>query len=180
MSILIICVINFIGVDIIEIKEDWKVIPYTNNRYYATKEGHVYDTKFKKFIAENQSKRGWLQCHIWFKGERITITVHRLIMYAFHGVSDLTVNHIDGVKTNNNLENLEYATRQEQNIHRSKILKHGNLRKVKCLENNKVYDSIRECCDDLGIEYGNSHISEVCRHKYGFKTSHGYHFEYAD
>lgn len=40
-------------------------------------------------------------------------TVHRLVARAFLGESDLTVNHINGNKLNNCVENLEYMTRKE-------------------------------------------------------------------
>ena len=30
----------------------------------------------------------------------------------------------------------------------------------------------------MGFDYSNCHISEICKHKYGFKTYKGYHFEY--
>ena len=155
-----------------------KDIPNTNNRYYATSDGHIFDRKRNKFIAENKSKRGWLKCYIWYNDKRITINVHRLIVYAFIGISDLTVNHKDGNKENNSIENLEYMTVQNQNIHRSEVLKKGNRKKVICLDNEKVYDTIKEACDDLGLVYGNSHISAVCRHKYGYNSTHGYHFIY--
>jgi hypothetical protein len=39
--------------------------------------------------------------------------VHRLVMSTFVGYSDLYVDHIDGDKTNNCLENLRYATNSE-------------------------------------------------------------------
>ena len=130
-----------------------QIIPNTNNRYYATIDGHIYDSYLNRFVAENKSKRGWLKCHIWMNEERKTIGVHRLIAYAYFGVSSLTVNHKDGNKENNSVFNLEYMTLQDQNIHRSKIIKKGNLKKVKCLENNKIYDSIKDACDDLGLKY---------------------------
>jgi hypothetical protein len=69
-------------------------------------------------------------------------------------------------------------TLQEQNHHRSYILKRGNRRSIRCLENNKVYETIKEACNDLSIPYDKQHISKVCQHKYGFKSTHGYHFEY--
>lgn len=51
-------------------------------------------------------------------------------MYAFVGMSDLTVNHKNGNKEDNSIENLEYMTRKEQNIHRSNTLKVGNRKRL--------------------------------------------------
>ena len=45
-----------------------------------------------------------------------TIKVHRLVIEAFKGKSDLTVDHIDGNKLNNSLDNLQYLTREENLI----------------------------------------------------------------
>lgn len=157
-----------------------KIIPNTNERYYATEDGHIYDIKLNKYIAENKSKRGWLKCHIWYKGKRITIGVHRLIAYAFLGESDLTVNHIDGDKTNNSINNLEYMSLQEQNWHRSRTLHSGNQKPIICIEQNKIYSSAVEFCEAMGFNPKNSHISNICKHQYGFKTYKGFHFEYVD
>lgn len=156
---------------------EYKTIPYTDGRYKISENGEIWDNKRNTFIAQHKSKRGWLQCHIWLKGKRITINVHRLVMLAFVGDSDLTVNHKDGNKENNNINNLEYMTIKEQNQHRSYVLKVGNRVPVRCIETGKEYDTIKSACEDLGINPDNAHISEVISHKYGFKTSHGYHFE---
>ena len=45
--------------------------------------------------------------------------VHKLVAGAFIGIrpDDLVVNHIDGVKANNNVNNLEYVTRSENIRH---------------------------------------------------------------
>lgn len=44
--------------------------------------------------------------------------LHRVVKEAFHGYSDLTVDHVDGNKNNNHLGNLEYVTMTE-NIKRA-------------------------------------------------------------
>lgn len=43
--------------------------------------------------------------------------VHRLVCKCFFGDSNLEVNHINGDKTDNRLENLEYCTRSENQKH---------------------------------------------------------------
>lgn len=157
-----------------------KIIPYTNNRYYATDKGLIYDTKLNKPVPISKSKRGWLRCHIWFDdGIRRTVGVHRLIAMTFLGICELTVNHIDGNKENNSIGNLEYMSKKEQNIHRSQIIFKGNQRPVKCLDNNTIYNNAAEAARKLNLlDY--SHICHVCQHKYGRKSVYGYHFEYAD
>lgn len=160
-----------------DIKE-WRVIPETNNRYYASSDGEIYDTKLNKFVAQNKCKRGWLKCHYWANGARKTINVHRLIMYAFFGISKLEVNHKDGNKENNHIDNLEYVTTKENCIHRNRVLKTGNMKSVYCYETNKIYPSAKEAGEELGFTQTENHISDVCRKEQ--KHCHGYHFIYAD
>lgn len=45
------------------------------------------------------------------------VLTHRLVLLAFTGPSDLFVNHKDGNKINNKLENLEYCTKSENGLH---------------------------------------------------------------
>ena len=52
------------------------------------------------------------------KEKKKTIKVHKLVANAFLGKSNLQVDHIDGNKLNNKLNNLEYVTPKE-NIRRA-------------------------------------------------------------
>ena len=62
-----------------------------------------------RLIKGTLRNNGYLQLTIKNK----TIKVHRLVIEAFKGKSDLTVDHIDGNPQNNNLSNLEYVTQAE-------------------------------------------------------------------
>jgi hypothetical protein len=52
-------------------------------------------------------------------GRGVQVFVHRLVLLAFQGPSDLTVNHMDWTPWNNRLENLEYCTVTENLVHQS-------------------------------------------------------------
>lgn len=45
------------------------------------------------------------------------VSVHKLVAAAFHGISDLIVNHKDCSKLNNRPDNLEYTTVAENTRH---------------------------------------------------------------
>ena len=76
-----------------------------------------------KLTGLTKTKTGYLRVSV--KGK--DMYVHRLVMLAFYGKSDLTVDHIDGNKENNNLNNLEYVTQTEnaKRFHDKKVLWNG-------------------------------------------------------
>jgi hypothetical protein len=67
----------------------------------------------EKRILNGSIKQGYI--FVTIKGKKRPL--HRLICLAFYGESDLHVNHKDGVKTNNRLENLEFVTNMENVQH---------------------------------------------------------------
>ena len=150
--------------------KEYRIVPNTNNRYLATRDGHIYDTKLNKYVAENKHPRGWLRCHIWYNDKRITTGVHRVIAYAWLGVSELTVNHKDGNKANNFVENLEWCTVKENNLHRYNVLnkKQTSNKKVGMFDKNtyeliKSFDSIEAAAQFFGKSRVN--IDNAIQHK---------------
>ena len=104
-----------------------------------------------------------------------TKTVHRLIAISFFGKSNLPVNHKDGIKSNNYIENLEFITASENQKH---AIKNGllipNTKKIaeekrkKVLQINpitneiiKIYNSAHEASKITGFNRGN--ICSACR-----------------
>ena len=119
-------------------------------------------------------------------------SIHRLVAQAFIPNSDNKqyVNHKDGNKLNNCVDNLEWVTAKENTQHAidtglmnisntEHMKKMGNIRgkqmskKILCVENAHVYDSIKACAENLQLNaftlYG--HI------QHGINTLNGYHFK---
>lgn len=69
--------------------------------------------------AEYAHPRGYLFVATKKGGKRVQVLAHRLVWTHFHGriPAGLTINHKDGIKTNNAPSNLELATHGEQALH---------------------------------------------------------------
>ncbi|ATE82723.1 HNH endonuclease [Lactococcus phage LP9210] len=104
--------------------------------------GKIYiETKNKcKLTGLTKTKTGYLRVSV--KGK--DMYVHRLVMLAFYGKSDLTVDHIDGNKENNNLNNLEYVT-QAENVKR--------FHDKKVLWNNREFRSFSDLARYVGVAH---------------------------
>ena len=133
----------------------------------------VSDTGECRLISNRVAKvawdngKGYLRYNMGSKKEY----VHRLVMMAFNpveGMAELTVNHKDGNKGNNNLENLEWCTIAENNLHARKTglwanskvtrkeLEDENCSLKKELNDLRVRVSALESIvlESVGMEYG--------------------------
>jgi len=109
--------------------EIWKDIPDYEGFYQASnlgkikslprtwivRNGGLHITKEK--TLKDSATRGYRQISLCKNNKPRRHAVHRLIIMSFQGKSKLQVNHIDGDKANNNLNNLEYCTSSENLKH---------------------------------------------------------------
>lgn len=119
--------------------------------YYATEDGHIYSSKSKKFISERTTNRGYNVVNLSIDGKCKTFSVHRLIAQAYipNPNNFPTVNHKNGIKTDNRIENLEWVTFSENIIHametgllvpaKGKNTKHGRFDEKDINEIRKLY-----------------------------------------
>jgi hypothetical protein len=126
-------------------------------------------TKKRRKLKASLQTKGYLSVILYNNGKCKQYLVHRLMLLVFKGESKLQVNHIDGVKTNNNLINLEYCTASENTRHayrtgltnkkgenngRSKLTK-KDVMEIK----TELLNYVRGMSDDLARKYGVSYYT---------------------
>lgn len=90
--------------------EIWKKVDFIEDCYVS----NLGRVKLKGNITKGcVNNRGYPQKRFLVNGRPKSIKVHRLVMMAFVGESDMEVDHINGVKTDNRLSNLQYLTRKQ-------------------------------------------------------------------
>ena len=153
--------------------KEWKKI-YGFECYAISNEGDVMNGKgvvMKPFL----SGAGYLQVSLFRNGTRIKKYVHRLVAETFLEKNSyfVEVNHKDGNKTNNRVENLEWCTKKENMNHSYYTLK-NRVKPVRCMETGVVYPSIKEAARQTGIHH--TSISLCCDGRQ--KKTHGFRWEF--
>lgn len=89
-------------------------------RYIAYENGQIKSVKTAKVLRPGRNSKGYYTVNLYDgsspKKPR-SFLVHRLIAEAFLGISELQINHKDGNKANNCVDNLEYVTCAENIRH---------------------------------------------------------------
>lgn len=95
-------------------------IPEILEYYMISNYGRIWHKYKNKFLVSNTDSKGYLFKPLATIHGNKNFRLYRLVglhfMY-FPGCEDLYINHIDGVKTNNYIRNLEWVTPQENTIH---------------------------------------------------------------
>lgn len=96
--------------------------PYEN--YYASKNGEIFSTISKKCLSPKIDKDGYEEYTLTINGTVKYVRGHRIIAETFLSNPDNkpTVNHKNGIKKDNRVENLEWSTYSENNQHRFTVL----------------------------------------------------------
>lgn len=148
----------------------------------VNKNGSIINPLTKKELKHSNNRYGYCCVHLHNKKFNKQLTVHRLVAMAFipNPKNKPQVNHINGDKSDNSVENLEWCTPSENLDHayRTGLKKPsgGELpKKIKCIETGKVFPSTYAVARHFGRK-ANANLYWALSSKE--HTAWGYHWEY--
>lgn len=109
-------------------QEIWKDIPEYEGLYQVSNMGRVKSFHkwrgHKEYITNGHPNRdGYMKVDMRKGKDRQVKSIHTLVLNTFLGIiPDRDCNHINGIKSDNRLENLEYCTKSENVTHAYKSL----------------------------------------------------------
>ena len=111
-------------------QSQWTDCPGYADRYKVSRDGRVYSLKSHKELRPGPTSKGYLSVCLYDGSSPkrpVSLLVHRLVWIGFNGEipKGLEINHKDGNKENNRLDNLEAVTPKQNHEHARDILGHG-------------------------------------------------------
>lgn len=173
-------------------KETWKDIKGYEGLYSISTNGRVKRLARDRIIATGvnkplkekeiktfEGKLGYIHVNLWKNGKMKQHRIHRLIMLAHtkKPKDKNVINHIDGDKTNNKLQNLEWCTYKENTIHAYKTglakgkkgieNSQGRLTNEEVISMRKLYSTGNYTQKEIGEIYGISrrHAGDIVNEK---------------
>lgn len=160
--------------------EIWKDVVGYEGFYQVSNKGNIYSVERKdsigrkiggRILKPTYDKYGYLQVNLCKNGKLKTIFRHRLVAEAFipNQNNYLEINHKDEVKTNNNVDNLEWCTSKYNANHgtRNERVAQAQSKRVRGvnIESGETitFNSTREAGR---FGYGQVAVSKACRGVY--------------
>lgn len=165
-------------------KEIWKDLPGYKGYYQVSSLGRVRSLprngtkKEVHVLSLNKKKTGYVNILLSKDNKRKTCRVHRLVACAFipNPENKPQINHKNGCRSDNRVENLEWVSSQENIKHKFDVLNYKmskrNPKSVRCIETGQEFECIKDAERFYGKSYGA--IQHAVNGK--TKTAYGLHW----
>lgn len=153
-------------------------------KYYdITRDGKCLNKKTGHIKKTYISNSGYERVSLWLNGKCKKFSIHRLvaIKYIKNKNKYKYVNHKDGNKLNNNVNNLEWCSLSQnvKHAYKNNLIKPKTTKVIqytKDMKKIKIWDSINEIEKHLKINHSN--IVTVCKQNTNRKYAGGYIWRY--
>jgi hypothetical protein len=162
--------------------EVWKDVVGYEGLYFVSSYGNIMNHKHK--ISTWFDKDGYKRVSLCKNGQRKNMGIHRIVAMAFieNPNNENCVNHIDELKSNNHMSNLEWCDVKYNNNFNGGMYKRANTARVKRFKPvvgtafGKEPLVLESAKHGLELGFNPSHITQCC--KGNTQTHKGYCWRY--
>jgi hypothetical protein len=135
-----------------------------NSNYSICIDGTLLNLSNGKLKKWTKDTNGYMRTQIWMNGKPKNISQHRVLAEYFikNTFDKAQVNHMNGIKDDNQIDNLEWVTQSENSIHSfaNGLQKptRPHMKKVIDMESKKIYDCISDAAREIGVSIGHLNL----------------------